>query len=168
MGLVTGCQPLLQGEALALLCQNLCGVGIGQIGALGLVGSFLSGQSLAVGVGLPPPSRPRATRHHGQDDQQHPAPLHHLDLHASTFSARAYSACRSAAPFWPPLMRRVILSKWPASARVLRPLVAQNHAADMHACCGFSSSSGYRRGWSAHEHRQSHCCGAHHHYQSVI
>ena len=133
MGLVTGCQPLLQGEALALLCQNLCGVGIGQIGALGLVGSFLSGQSLAVGVGLPPPSRPRATRHHGQDDQQHPAPLHHLDLHASTFSARAYSACRSAAPFWPPLMRRVILSKWPASARVLRPLVAQNHAADMHA-----------------------------------
>ena len=35
MGLVTGCQPLLQGEALALLCQNLRGVGIGQIGAFG-------------------------------------------------------------------------------------------------------------------------------------
>ena len=30
-GLVTGCQPLLQGEALALLCQNLRGVGIGRI-----------------------------------------------------------------------------------------------------------------------------------------
>ena len=35
MGLVTGCQPLLQGEALALLCQNLRGVGIGLIGAFG-------------------------------------------------------------------------------------------------------------------------------------
>ena len=35
MGLVAGCQPLLQGEALALLCQNLRGVGIGQIGAFG-------------------------------------------------------------------------------------------------------------------------------------
>ena len=35
MGLVTGCQPLLQGEALALLCQDLRRVGIGQIGAFG-------------------------------------------------------------------------------------------------------------------------------------
>ena len=44
MGLVTGGQPLLQGEALALLCQNLCGVGIGQIGAFGLIGGFLGSQ----------------------------------------------------------------------------------------------------------------------------
>ena len=92
MGLVAGCQPLLQGEALALLCQNLRGVGVGQIGALGLVGSFLSGQLLAVGVGLPLPCRPRAAHYQGQDDQQHPAPLHRIDLHASTFNALAYSA----------------------------------------------------------------------------
>ena len=58
MGLVTGCQPLLQGEALALLCQNLRGIDIGQISALGLVGSFLGGQLLAVGIGLPLPCRP--------------------------------------------------------------------------------------------------------------
>ena len=133
MGLVTGCQPLLQGEALALLCQNLRRVGIGQIGAFGLVGCFLSGQLLAVGVGLPRPCGPGTASHQGQDDQQHPAPLHRIDLHTNTLSARAYSACRSTAPFWPPLMRRVILSNWLASARVLRPLVAQNHAADMHA-----------------------------------
>ena len=110
MGLVAGCEPLLQGEALALLCQNLCGVGVGQIGTLGLVDSFLGGQSLAVGVGLPRPCGPHAARYQGQDDQQHPAPLHRIDLHANTLSALAYSACRSAAPFWPPLMRRVILS----------------------------------------------------------
>ena len=142
MGLVTGCQPLLQGEAFVLLCQNLRGAGIGQIGAFGLVGGFLGGQLLAVGVGLPRPCGPRTASHQDQDDQQHPAPLHRIDLHANTLSARAYSACRSAAPFWPPLMRRVILSNWPASAKVLRPLVAQNHAADIQACCGFSSSSG--------------------------
>ena len=35
MGLITGCQQLLQAETLALLCQNLRGVGIGQIGAFG-------------------------------------------------------------------------------------------------------------------------------------
>jgi len=68
MGLVTGCQPLLQGEALALLCQNLRGVGIGQISALGLVGGLFCGQLLAAGVGLPLPCRPRAAHHQGQDD----------------------------------------------------------------------------------------------------
>ena len=103
MGLVTGYQPLLQGEALALLCQNLRGVGIGQIGAFGLVGGFLGGQLLAVGVGLPLPCSPRAARHQGQDDQHYPAPLHRIDLHANTLSARAYIAFLSAAPFWPPL-----------------------------------------------------------------
>ena len=82
MGLVTGCQPLLQGEALALLCQNLRGVGVGQIGALSLVGSFLGGQLLTIGVGLPLTCGLHAARHQGQ----------------------------SASPFWPPLMRRLILS----------------------------------------------------------
>ena len=35
MGLITGCQQLLQAETLALLCQDLRRVGIGQIGAFG-------------------------------------------------------------------------------------------------------------------------------------
>ena len=142
MGLVAGCQPLLQGEALALLCQNLCGVGIGLIGTLGLVGGFFGGQLLAVGVGLPLPRGPRAASHQCKNDQQHPTPLHRVELHANTLSARAYRACRTAAPFWPPLICWVVLSNWPVSASVLSPLDAQYQAADIHACWGFSSSSG--------------------------
>ena len=52
----------------------------------------VGGQLLAVGVGLPRPCCPGAARHQGQDDQQPPAPLHPIDLHANTLSARAYSA----------------------------------------------------------------------------
>ena len=88
MGLVTGCQPLLQGEALALLCQNLRGVGIGQIGALGLIGRFLGGQLLTIGVGLPHPCSPRTARHKGEDDQQ------------PELLEKPQHACMSAAWFW--------------------------------------------------------------------
>jgi len=87
MGLVAGCEPLLQGEALALLFNDERGVGVGQIGQHGLMLGFLLGQSLAISIGLPRPGSPCATRHQGQADQQSPAPLHRIDLHANTFSA---------------------------------------------------------------------------------
>ncbi len=89
MCFVAGCQPLLQGEALALLLQNLRGVGIGQIGPFGLVGSFLCGQLLAVGVGLPRPCGPPAASHQDKGNEQHPTPFHRINLHDNTLSAWA-------------------------------------------------------------------------------
>ncbi|VVN73639.1 hypothetical protein PS689_00583 [Pseudomonas fluorescens] len=62
--------------------------------------------------------------------------------HASTFSARSYSACRSASPLVPPLMRFVMAITSPLSASEFRPRLLQYHAADIAACSGCSSSSG--------------------------
>ena len=92
MGLIASGQSLFQGEALALLCQNLRGVGIGQMGEHGLVYGVIGDQLLAAGVGLPCPCDPGVSSHQGQDSQQHPAPLHSIDLHANTLSDLVYSA----------------------------------------------------------------------------
>lgn len=62
--------------------------------------------------------------------------------HASTSCPVRHRAMRSAWPVVPPLIRRVIASNWPASARGLRPLRDQNQAADSAAHSGCSSSSG--------------------------
>lgn len=48
MDLVTGCQPLPQGEALALFRQDLRGVGISQAGEFGLMLCIQFSQLLAV------------------------------------------------------------------------------------------------------------------------
>ena len=56
--------------------------------------------------------------------------------------ARSQNSRRSASPFRPPLIRRVIVTKSPASASALRPFRAQNHAAARHPGSGVVRRSG--------------------------
>ena len=66
---------------------------------------------------------------------------------AATGTPKTAFACSqnsrlSASPFRPPLIRRVIVTKSPASASALRPFRAQNHAAARHPGPGVAKRSG--------------------------
>lgn len=129
MGLLTGRQLLLERQTLVLL--HLLRIGAGGcelVQRLGMQSGLLR-ELPAVAPVLELPSAAEA------DEHQH----HHADQpprhgHASTARAFSHSASRSAKPFRPPLMRRVMVLNSSRSAKSFSPFCFQNHAADIAAC----------------------------------
>ena len=129
MGLLTGRQPLLERQPLVLLGVLRLGAGGCKLVQRLAMQSGLLRELPTVAPVLELPSAAEAGKH-----QHHHADQPPRHSHASTARAFFHSASRSAKPFRPPLIRRVMVLNSSRSAKSFRPFCFQNHAADIAAC----------------------------------